>query len=241
MTTVVISQPMYFPWPGFLAQLSLADIVVWLDDVQFSKGSFTNRVQVRLPSGMSWLSIPLERKGSHIQISDLATAKPDWLDAHVATLQQSLKGKPYFEAALNVAESLRKHKQLCDALIASSAGLAKACGIAPTPSLLRSSDLDIEGSGSERVLDCVKTLGGTRYITGHGARKYLDHEAFQAAGIDVEYMQYDVTPWGAEGQDFTPFITGLDLLASVGRDQACDHLNPKTVHWRKFLEQSGQR
>ena len=29
MTTVVISQPMYFPWPGFLAQLAIADVVVW--------------------------------------------------------------------------------------------------------------------------------------------------------------------------------------------------------------------
>ncbi|MFT7595258.1 MAG: hypothetical protein ACI8R4_002586 [Paracoccaceae bacterium] len=47
MTRVVISQPMYFPWAGFLAQLALADVRIWLDDAQFSNGSFTNRVQVK--------------------------------------------------------------------------------------------------------------------------------------------------------------------------------------------------
>ena len=44
---VVISQPMYFPWVGFLSQISMASTIIWLDDVQFSKGSFTNRVQIK--------------------------------------------------------------------------------------------------------------------------------------------------------------------------------------------------
>ena len=47
MTTVVISQPMFFPWVGMFEQIALADVYVHYDDVQFSKGSFTNRVQLK--------------------------------------------------------------------------------------------------------------------------------------------------------------------------------------------------
>ena len=47
MTTVVISQPMLFPWVGMFEQVALADVFVHYDDVQFSKGSFTNRVQLK--------------------------------------------------------------------------------------------------------------------------------------------------------------------------------------------------
>ncbi|HOX52645.1 MAG TPA: WbqC family protein, partial [Fibrobacteria bacterium] len=32
--TVVITQPMYFPWVGLFEQIRLADEIVWLDDVQ---------------------------------------------------------------------------------------------------------------------------------------------------------------------------------------------------------------
>ncbi len=234
MTTVVISQPMYLPWPGFLAQLSMADVVVWLDDAQFSKGSFTNRVQVNLPSGKSWLSIPLENKGSGILIGDLIAAKQGWLDSHIATLKQSLKGTLYLSEALQVAESLRSHANLSDALIASSTNLAAACGIAPDHSLL-SSKMNITGAGSARVLETVKTLGGTRYVTGHGARNYLNHEAFEAAGVNVDYMEYEVLPWGPQVADFSPYVTSLDLLAHVGGAGAADHLIPKTVNWRAFL------
>jgi hypothetical protein len=42
MTTVAISQPMYLPWPAFIEMMKLADVFLWLDDAQFSKGSFTN-------------------------------------------------------------------------------------------------------------------------------------------------------------------------------------------------------
>lgn len=44
---VVISQSMFFPGWVLLEQLKLADLYVFYDDVQFSKGSFTNRVQVK--------------------------------------------------------------------------------------------------------------------------------------------------------------------------------------------------
>ena len=71
MTTVMISQPMYFPWVGFIAQMALADVMIWLDDVQFSKGSFTNRIQVKTAAGPKWMSIPLKDKGSKILIRDI--------------------------------------------------------------------------------------------------------------------------------------------------------------------------
>lgn len=44
---------MFFPWVGFLEQLKLVDVYVFYDDVQFSKGSFTNRVQVKATDASS--------------------------------------------------------------------------------------------------------------------------------------------------------------------------------------------
>lgn len=234
MTTVVISQPMYFPWPGFLAQLSMADVMIWLDDATFSKGSFTNRVQVRLPNGMSWLSIPLEGKGSGQLICDLQAAKPGWLDAHLATAKQAFKSAPHKTQALDLVEGLRAQNRLCDTITASSETLAAACGIGLGPTH-RSSEMGIGGKGSERVLRLVKECGGTRYVTGHGARNYLDHEAFEAAGVAVEYMDYAVKPWGEDTGAFSPYVTGLDLLAHVGGQAAASHLNPRTRPWRDFV------
>jgi len=56
---IVITQSMLFPWVGMLEQIKLANIVVHYDDVQYSKGSYVNRVQLKMPEGIKWMTIPL--------------------------------------------------------------------------------------------------------------------------------------------------------------------------------------
>ncbi|MEC8198310.1 MAG: WbqC family protein, partial [Pseudomonadota bacterium] len=51
---VAIHQPNYFPWLGYFRKMIEADVFIFLDDVQFSKGSYTNRVGIRSGSGRRW-------------------------------------------------------------------------------------------------------------------------------------------------------------------------------------------
>ncbi len=236
MTKVVISQPMYFPWPGFLAQLSLADVIIWLDDAQFSKGSFTNRVQVKLPNGRKWMSIPLKGKGSFQQISELSTIDNKWISQHRAMLQQSLSDQPFYEDTCSIFDTVSKHEALIDTLIASVEIPAQKLGILPA-TRIRSSSMEISGHSWQRVLDLVEAVGGHEYITGHGASAYLDHDAFEAKGVNVSYMDYAPSPWPQSHGSFTPYVNSLDLIASVSSNSAQSHLCPKTLTWRQFLAQ----
>src|SRR5882672_1775792 len=90
MTTVVISQPMFFPWVGMLEQLQAADVYVHYDDVQFSKGSFTNRVQVKTATGVKWLTVPLEDVHLGQLIKDVRVdSRRDWRKSHLSLLDQA--------------------------------------------------------------------------------------------------------------------------------------------------------
>lgn len=231
MTRVVISQPMYFPWAGFMAQMALADVYIWLDDTQFSKGSFTNRVQVKTPNGIKWMSIPLKGKGSFRLIRELAPGRPDWHQTHKALLEQAFRGRPHAADAISLFEEVDFEAPLSDVLVASAEVQAEAIGVLPE-TRTTSTALAVEGRSWERVLGLVKAVGGTEYISGMGGLAYLDHEAFEAAGVSVSYMNYAPHPWPQDAAPFTPYVTGLDLVASVSRAPARDHLNPATLDWR---------
>ncbi|GAB1360962.1 hypothetical protein MASR1M32_01980 [Rhodobacter sp.] len=233
MTRVVISQPMYFPWAGFMAQMAMADVYIWLDDAQFSKGSFTNRVQVKLPSGRKWMSVPLAGTGSFQLIQNLEAKGTDWIGSHRQMLEQSLRSAPQTAPALALFDTvMRQPGSLCDRLIASAEAQAEAMGILPKH-ILRSSDMAVGGASSGRVLDLVQEVGGSDYLTGHGAWGYLDHQAFETAGISVSYMDYAPRPWPQAHGEFTPYVTGLDLLAAAGAT-ARSHLQPQSIDWRAF-------
>lgn len=235
MTRVVISQPMYFPWAGFLAQMALADVFIWLDDAQFSKGSFTNRIQVKMPDGRKWMSVPLQGKGAFQTIRTLTAGGDDWIGSHRALLSQSLRGQPHTPAALDLFDqAMASGPGLCDRLIASAEGMARHLGVLP-PQIRRASDMQVDGASWPRVLAMVRAAGGTEYITGHGARDYLDHDAFEAAGVGVRYMDYRPRPWPQPHGDFTPYVTGLDLVASSQAETAKTHLQPASMDWRAFL------
>jgi hypothetical protein len=234
LTTVVISQPMYFPWPGFFELVSCADIYVHLDDVQFSKGGFTNRIQVKTPNGIKWMTIPLAGKGSFTEIRRLAAATPDFAAAHRALLRQGLRDAQYLGLAMDLFDQVTSRPVLAE-LLAASIELTMRHLALPSPrEWVWSGTLDVPGRSSARVLDLVRRLGGTRYVTAHGAAAYLDHAAFEAAGVEVEYIRYSRTPWPQAHGPFTPFVTILDLLANSGPENA-QYFRPSTTPWRDFL------
>lgn len=237
MTAVVISQPMLFPWPGFFEQLMLADSFLFLDDVQFSKGSFTNRVQIKSAGKLKWLTIPLKDSGTFKNINQLEPANEDWRASHMQQLAQAYANAPFAADAIALAEIVYAQQTICDVLTASIEEPAKYLNIGQQQKRLKTSGIGIPGSSSTRVLDLVLHCHGTRYLTGHGAANYLDHESFEKGGIAVEYMDYSKAIWPQSGSDFTPYLSVLDLIANTGR-YAVNYLHPATRDWRSHLSKA---
>jgi WbqC-like protein family len=235
---VVISQPMFFPWPGFLEQIRLADAYVHYDDVQFSKGSFTNRVQIKTPEGFMWLTAPLYnlKLGQRIMDVRIDNSK-DWQARHLELLCKYYGPAPYADDMLGIVRTVyaKKTESLVEIAIASMSALLEYFGIAADTKFFFSSMLGIPGKGSRRVLDIVKSLGGTTYITGHGARNYLEHEVFEAQGVKTEYINYLKTPYPQQFGPFNPYVSSLDLIANTGK-AGKDMLRSGTLYWKDFLK-----
>ena len=234
MKTVVISQPMFFPWVGMLEQMALADVFVHLDDAQFSKGAFFNRVQIKTAEGTPWLTVPLAKNKLGQAINETQPAAYDWPRKHRTTLQQTYGAAAHGGEMVALVERVlaAEHNSLAALSAASMEALAEVFGILPG-AILRASEMEVSGAGSERVLAICQSLGAKRYVSGHGAADYLDHAAFEAAGVAVEYMDYVKQPYPQMHGDFTPFVSALDLLANCGQ-AGRDVIAPRTVCWKDF-------
>jgi hypothetical protein len=234
MKTVVISQPMYFPWVGLLEQMRLADVFVHLDDAQFSKGGFFNRVQLKTAEGTPWLTVPLAETKLGQSLNETRMAEHDWRRKQLATLRQSYAAAPHVEEMLGLVESVLEveHESLVALSAASVEALAAFFEITPKE-IQWASAMGVEGTGSARVLAICEALGAERYVTGHGAREYLDHESFEAAGIRVEYLDYEKREYPQLHGAFTPFVSALDLAANCG-GTGREVIASGTVYWKDF-------
>lgn len=234
---IVISQSMYFPWVGLLEQIRLADVFVHYDDVQYSKGSFSNRVQVKGVNGVNWMTLPLRDYHLGQRIDEvMLDDRTDWRGKHREILRQAYLKAPFRDEMLALVDRVFTQAAATVADISRQSMLALAAYFGlDRPTFVCSTSLPVPGSSSERVCEIVSHLEGTVYITGHGARNYLNHALFEEKGISVEYMQYERTPYPQLNGDFTPYVTALDLVANCGVGGA-RMIHSGTIGWKEFIQ-----
>lgn len=240
MNSIVISQSMYFPWVGMLEEVNLADVFVYYDDVQYSKGGFLNRVQFKTANGCKWLSVPLRAQSLGQRIDEVSIDnRIDWRSQHRELLRQAYLRAPFRDDMLAVFDwaMSRSGDTLVEVTRASTMALLQYFSLHESCRFVDVTSLAIPGASSERVLDVTQAVGGSVYVTGHGARHYLDHDMFERAGVEVRYMAYRCAPYPQLHGEFTPYVTALDLVANCGKDGR-RFIQPETINWKKFLDGS---
>jgi len=233
---LVVSQPMFLPWAGLFEQIKLADVYVHYDDVQMPVGrSFMSRVQIKTPKGAQWLSARIDRRRSRPLISEtFLLHDSDWREKHLNLLSQNYREANEYTTMLRLAENIYSHRednlagfnQIAIEYLADWLGLNTEFRV--------SSRLAIQGTGTQRLIDICRYFGASEYITGHGARNYLDHEAFESNNIKVSYMNYELPRYKQLHGEFTSYVTILDAIANLG-ESAQDLLTCRTADWRDFL------
>lgn len=234
---IVISQSMYFPWVGLLEQVRLADSFVHYDDVDFARG-FYNRVQVKTAQGTRWMTVPTRDRHRGQKIDEIRLDdRSDWRSDHRNLLSAALHSAPFFSEMINVVDSVfeKPAETLADISRHSLLALVEYFGLYDDTKFVQSRTLGVDGASSQRLHDITRSLGGSVYLTGHGARKYLDHELFERSGIEVRYMRYDRSPYPQLYGSFCPHVTGLDLIANCGRVGAA-YIRSGSINWRDFVD-----
>jgi WbqC-like protein family len=228
--TVVIMQPQLFPWRGLFEQIRLADEFVHLDDAQFQKGGFTNRVQIKTAAGPVWLTAPVLRAGLPPIAECELDYKAPWREKHLRTLRNAYARAPFAERMIALVERVyaARPRTIADLDVA---GIESACEeLGLQRRFSRASASPARSKSTARVADLLRERGATRYVTGLGALNYLDEPALAREGVSVEVMEYRRTPYPQLHGAFDPHVSILDLIANAGPDAAA-YLDSEAVPW----------
>jgi hypothetical protein len=237
---VVISQPMYFPWCGLINQIKLSDVFIHYDDVQLSRG-FYNRIQVKRENKLEFITVPLKNKKQKILINEAEIFYDnDWVLRHRKILEQSFKYSEYKNDAIEIYEKVHEKpsKNLSELSIKSTMEVANYFDLVNSRQFINSSELNVYGHSSERLLKIVKQVQGTNYITGHGALNYLEYDIFEKQRVSVSIMKYDIKKYKQSYGSFTPYLTSLDAIANLGRN-SLNILKSSLVSWNDAIINKG--
>jgi len=217
---VSIHQPNYLPWLGFFNKMARSDVFVIFDDVQLVRGkSYVTRNKVKTANGAQWLTVPAKGKGELAPIMDTLIAQDGrWQKKHWKTIQLSYKKAPYFdkyEAQFSQIYGASWEK-VSDLNVSLIKVIKDMMGIKAT--LILSSEMNIEASGTEKIMSIVRELKADQYITGEGegSKRYIIEDEFNKNNIGLIYQHFKYPVYHQLWGDFVPNLSAIDLLMNEG-------------------------
>ncbi|MFW6129792.1 MAG: WbqC family protein [Atribacterota bacterium] len=209
-----IHQPQYMPWLGYIDKIKKCDKFVFLDDVQYKKREYQNRNKIRTPQGSMWLTIPVLVKGKYRQ--DIKQVKinnsTNWRKDHIKAIKHNYSSAKYFDKYFPQIEKIfsKEYKYLIDINMETIKFMIKAFDI--DTEYVFSSELNIKSQRTQRLIDICKKLGADEYLSGQGAKDYMDQELFNKNGIKLRYQEFKHPEYTQNFDGFIPNLSAIDYL-----------------------------
>lgn len=218
MTRVGIIQSNYIPWKGYFDIIHDVDLFIFHDDLQYTKGDWRNRNRIKTGSGECWLTIPVGAS-EHRLICDVPMPDRSWATDHWRRIEAAYRRAPYFTHYRGYLETYfldREWRTLSEFNQAFTKGIARdLLGI--TTEFADSRTFGLTGAKGGRVLELLQKAGADAYVSGPSAKAYITDERFLAAGITVEWKNYqDYPEYDQFHGPFVHAVTILDLLFHTG-------------------------
>lgn len=213
-----ILQPSYLPWLGCFAQIQRAQTFVLYDDAQFDKNSWRNRNRIKTAAGVKWLSVPVKLSGAlstpirDVRIDNSRT----WARKQLATLKQSYAKAACFAEGEDLLHAIFDHSWefLLDLnVFALEAVLLR---LQLSRKIVFSSELPAAGRSTERLVQICQAIGANQFFEGAAGRDYIDENAFAAAGICLEFQDYQHPVYPQLHGEFVSHLSIIDLLLNCG-------------------------
>lgn len=217
---VAILQSNYLPWKGYFDIIGQVDLFIFHDDLQYTKNDWRNRNKIKMNIGPQWLTVPCGTNEKRL-ICDVALNDPSWQLRHWRRLEAAYRHSPYFAQYKDYFWMMLHEYQwknlsdmnqtfICDIA-------AQFLGIEVI--FADSRHYNLKFTKGKRVIELLKKVGATSYLSGPSARNYLNPADFEEAGIELLWMDY--SGYREYPQSYPPFthqVSIVDMLFNLGQE-----------------------
>jgi predicted nucleic acid-binding protein len=219
---VAIHQPHYFPWEGYISKMKDVDKFILMDEVQLTDSSPMYRhALLTLKGEKKYITIPFEKNDyKHKSYKNiLINTQIDWQKNHINFLKENYSKSPFYGEIMDLISCIftKKYKYICDVTVDTILLMRKIFNI--STDIVLQSDLNYpnDSKKNQLVLDLCIASNADYYLSGQGAKKYMELEPFDKSNVIVEFQSFKQTEYSQHcSREFIAGLSILDMLLSVG-------------------------
>jgi len=152
------------------------------------------------------------KKISEIFISN----EKNWSRRHWSNIKNSYGKSPYWNEFCDFFEETyeKKWNKLIDLNLYLINGIMEFLNI--KNELVLASSINVSGNKNDLIIAQCKALGAKTYLSGAGARTYLDIDKFKREGINIVFQEFEYPNYPQLWGEFIQNLSVVDYLFCAG-------------------------
>lgn len=226
-------QPNFIPYLGFFDKLKQSDVFIIRDEVLFVEKDYHHRNRIRINSvdnvnnpQFKWLKVPLHQSNDYIKHQGINHGfrhkNMVWQEHLLHDIRVNYEKAPFFKDFFPEFEKiiLNPGTKLLSLNMEIINFLKNAFGIGTK--IVMASDFGLKpehyekSDASEDLVDLCKAVNADVYLSGSGARAYINLEPFEREGIRVLFQDFHHPVYKQRFPGFVPNMAAIDALFCSG-------------------------
>ena len=210
--TLGIMQPYFMPYIGYWQLMAAVDTYVVYDDVNYIKGGWVARNNILLNGQKHMFTITLNGASPNKLFNEI-TIKDDF-KKFSRLIEAAYRKAPYYAEVNTLLEKIYQYedKSLGAFMMHSFQVVLDYLDI--NTKLVLSSTIAKDNSlrGKDKVKHICQLLSADTYYNAIGGQELYDKNDFKADGVDLYFVQTNLTPYAQLGNEFVPGLSMIDVL-----------------------------
>ena len=210
--TLGIMQPYFMPYIGYWQLMAAVDMYVVYDDVNYIKGGWVSRNNILLNGQKHMFTITLNGASPNKLFNEI-TIKDDF-KKFSRLIESAYRKAPYYAEVSTLLEKIYSYKDKSLGAFMLNSFQVVLDYLDIDTKLVLSSTIEKDNTlrGKEKVKHICQLLGADTYYNAIGGQELYDKNDFRADGIDLYFVQTNLTPYVQLGNDFVPGLSMIDVL-----------------------------
>ena len=210
--TLGIMQPYFMPYIGYWQLMAAVDTYVVYDDVNYIKGGWVARNNILLNGQKHMFTITLNGASPNKLFKEI-TIKDDF-KKFSRLIESAYRKAPYYAEVSTLLEKIYSYKDKSLGAFMLNSFQVVLDYLDIDTKLVLSSTIEKDNTlrGKEKVKHICQLLGADTYYNAIGGQELYDKNDFRADGIDLYFVQTNLTPYAQLGNEFVPGLSMIDVL-----------------------------
>lgn len=212
-----IHQPDFFPYYGYFNKINKSNVYIVMDNVQLSKSGWTHRDKIKTNKEVNWITIPIKNIKKKQLIKDcLINNDVNWKKKHINMIKENYKNSKFINEGIEIINDLYKlnTNYLFEFNFNIINKLFEIFKINVDIKLL--SQLDLNGEKSELLVKILKKIKSNLYLSGEGAKNFIDLDLFKYNNIEVIFNNFNHPIYEQIHGNFVKNLSILDIILNCG-------------------------